>query len=156
MARRKFVAVIAAISIFAILAALLTGCNKEKTPDEEFSRAKEDVIAISTQNFYCFKEFVKNVILKEEGIDVEDLFVKIDYDNTITVHVLSSAKTYTVYTVESKQQMGLVRAIPSEQDYIYLESHDDYGEEILLQRPFNESIWNSWYDVESDRIIIEP
>lgn len=149
-------AVIAAISIFAILATMLAGCKKEKTPEEEFSYAKEDVIAISTQNLYCFKEFVENVVLKEEGIDVADLFIKINYDNTITVHVLSNAKTYTVYTVESQQHWGLIHAIPSEEKFIYLLSHDDNGEEIALQRPFNESIWNAWYDVEGDRIIIEP
>jgi len=134
---------------------MFAGCTPE-TPEEEFSLAKEEVKAVSTQNFFCFKEFVKNVILEEEGIKVEDLFIKIAYDDTITVHVLTTDKNYSIYTVDSgKNNWGLVRAIPSEERYIYLASHDDNGEEILLQRPFDESVWNAWYDVEGGIIIFQ-
>ena len=154
MAKRVLTAV-AVIITACVLLTMFAGCNKEKTPEEEFSSAKKEVVAISTQNFYCFKEFLKNVVLEEEGIDVEELFIKIGYDNTITVHVLSSAKTYTVYTVESRQIRGIVYALPLEKNSIYLESHDDKGEEILIQTSFNEAIWNAWYDVEGDRILFE-
>ena len=141
-----------------ILLTMFAGCTeaKEKTPEEEFSMAKEEVRLISTQNFYTFKEFIQNVVLKEAEIDVDDLFIKIDNDNTITVHVLSNQE-YRIYTIESRQNWGIVNAITSEGKYIYLASHDDDGKEIYLQRPFNESIWNSWwYDVKGEHIFMEP
>lgn len=138
-----------------ILLTMFAGC-KEKTPKDEFYMAKKEVHTISTENFYCFKEFIKNVVLKEDGINVEDLFIKIDDDNTITVHVLSNDQEYKIYTVESSQNWGLVYAITSEGKTIYLASNSEQGEEIYLQAQFNETIWNSWYDVEGDRIIFEP
>ena len=30
------------------------------------------------------------------------------------------------------------------------------GEEIFVQREFNYTIWNSWYNVEGDHIFFEP
>lgn len=154
---RRVLAAVAVIITACVLLTMFAGCNKEKTPEEEFSSAKKEVVTISTtENFYCFKEFLKNVVLEDEEIDIEDLFIKIGRDDVITVHVLSSAKDYSVYTVESKQNWGIVNALTSEKGYIYLASHDDEGEEIFLQRPFNESVWNAWYDVEGDRIIFEP
>ena len=160
MAKTSFLSKVVALLLAGIiLLTMFAGCAttaKEKTPEEEFSYAKEEVsVVINTKNFYCFKEFLKNVVLEEEGIDVEDLFIKIDNGNTITVHVLSNNQ-YQVYTVESRQAWGIAKAITSEGKYIYLASHDDNGEEIYLQALFNESIWNSWYDVEGDSIIFEP
>ena len=147
--------VVALLLAGIILLTMFAGCTKEKTPEDEFEVAKRGISTISTENFFCFKEFIQNVVLEEEGINVEDLFIKIDNDNTITVHVLSNNQ-YQVYTVESRQAWGIAKAITSEGKYIYLASHDDNGEEIYLQALFNESIWNSWYDVEGDSIIFEP
>lgn len=156
MAKKNFAAVIAAITILAILLTVFAGCNKEKTPEEEFSLAKEEVSFIDTQNFCTFEEFIKNVVLEEEaGINVEDLFFKIGNDG-IKVHVLSEDKIYTVYTVESSQTWGIARAITSENNFIYLASHDDEGNEIYLQSSFDDAIWNAHYDVEGDHIIFEP
>ena len=155
MARKIKVAAII-VTVVAVLLTMFVGCTKkEKTPEEEFSLAKEEVSVIDTQNFYCFKEFLKNVVLKEEGIAVEDLFIKIDYNGNIMVHVLTS-KNYSIYTVESKQKWGLANAISSEENFINLKCIGVDGEEIYLQRPFDESIWNAWYYVEGDRIIFEP
>lgn len=149
--------VVALLLAGIILLAMFAGCTpKEKTPEEEFSLAQKKASTIDTQNFYCFEEFIKKEVLEEEGIDVEDLFIKIDNDNTITVHVLSKDKAYTVYTVESKQNWGIAKAITSEKNFIYLASHNDEGEEIFIQRPFDESIWNAWYEVDGDHIIFEP
>lgn len=155
MAKKNFAAVIAAITILAILLTVFAGCNKEKTPEEEFSLAKEEVNVVQTKNFYCFKEFFKNVVLKEERINVEDLFIKIGNDG-IKVHVLSEDKIYTVYTVESSQTWEIARAITSENNFIYLASHDNEGNEIYLQNSFDDAIWNAHYDVEGDHIIFEP
>ena len=155
MARRVLTAV-AVIMTACILLTMFAGCNKEKTPEEEFSLAQKKASAIDTENFYCFKEFIGNEVLKNEGIDVEDYFIKIGRDNQLTVHVLSLAKEYTVYTVESKQLAGIINAIPSEKNYIYVSSRDENGEEIFLQWRFNEAVWNAWYDVEGDRILFEP
>ena len=154
MARKNKGALIIVLAL-AILLTVFAGCNKEKTPEEEFSMAKEEVTAISTQNFYCFIEFIKNVVLKEEGIDVEDLFIKICNDG-IKVHVLSEDKAYTVYTVKSYQREAIARAITSEKNFIYLASHDDEGNEIHIQRAFNNAIWNAYYDVKGELIIFEP
>ena len=141
-----------------ILLAVFAGCTQtEKTPLQEFSKAKGEVSVIDTENFQCFKEFVINVVLEEEGIQAKDFFIKIDSDDTITVHVLSNADTYTVYAVEAKRNnRGIAEAITSEDGFVYLESHDDAGNETYIQRPFNEFIWNAYYNVEGDRIIIEP
>lgn len=139
-----------------ILLAMFAGCTKEKTPEEEFSLKQTRVSAIDTKNFYCFEEFIKNVVL-DGVVEVKDLFVEINTDqNSITVHVLSTDNDYMVYDVESKQIWGIVQAIPSDKNSIYLLSHDDNGEEIFIQRPFDETIWNSWYEVDGDHIIFEP
>lgn len=158
MAKTTFGKVVALLFAGIILCAMFTGCTeaKEKTPEEEFSYAKEEVSAIRTQNFYCFKEFIKNVVLEEEGIDVEDLFIKIDNDNTVTVHVLSTNQEYQVYTLNSVRISEITHAFFLEENIIYLSSHDDNGEEIYVHRSFDETIWNSWYKVEGEHIFFEP
>lgn len=154
--RATFGKVISLILVGIILLAMFAGCTKEKTPEDEFSLKQTRVSVIDTRNFYCFEEFIKKDVL-DGVVEVKDLFVEINTDqNSITVHVLSTDNDYMVYDVESKQIWGIVQAIPSDKNSIYLASHNDVGEEIFIQRPFDESIWNAWYEVDGNHIIFEP
>lgn len=155
--KATFGKVISLLLVGIILLAMFAGCRtKEKTPEEEFSSKQKRVSVIDTRNFYCFEEFIKKDVL-DGVVEVKDLFVEINTDqNSIIVHVLSTDNDYMVYDVESKQILGIVQAIPSDKNSIYLASHNDVGEEIFIQRPFDETIWNAWYEVDGNHIIFEP